>query len=399
MLSARIDLQRLRHIILGNPFVKTGILTLVDRNGREVFDGKRLDLSDRAIVAMAKEQLASNSRSLGVAPYARPNGEVMLGAYDFPRPFKWALLAELPQRDAYMAVEKMTRSLLLWGFIGLLVAILGAIILALTISRPILELDRVAIEVAKGNFAVRVVRGVRLNDEIGELARRMNEMVVGLAERLQLEKFVSGGTMAAIRVSEEHRVRLGGTRQRATMLFADIRGYTNFAEEHEPDVVIEVLNFYFEHLTKLVKDHGGDVDKFVGDQILAVFQGVDAETNAVCCALAMQAKMRALSADRPIWNLTIGVGINTGEVIIGAMGSQERMDFTVLGREVNLAARLCSTADPGQILISEDTRRALTVRETLDLRALPALHIKGKSKAVPVYQVTANEMLPIAAGQ
>ncbi len=213
----------------------------------------------------------------------------------------WAILVEKNQRDAYLAIDKMTESLALWGLIGLAVAGAGAVALALGMSRPILEIDRVAVEVAKGNFAIRVVRGVRLKDEIGDLARRMNEMIVGLNERFQLEKFVSGGTMAAIRTSEHEGVQLGGARRRATMLFCDIRGYTAFAERHEPDVVVDVLNFYFQHLTDLVTQHHGDVDKFVGDQIVAVFQGDDMESDAVACALAMQQKMAELSRERPEW--------------------------------------------------------------------------------------------------
>ena len=120
-------------------------------------------------------------------------------------------MVERPEQDAYLAVAKMTRSLLWWGAAGLAVAVLGAVALSIAISRPILEIDRAAAEVARGNFAVRVVRGLRQNDEIGDLARRMNEMIVGLAERFHLERFVSGGTMAAIRMSGNQAVQLGGT--------------------------------------------------------------------------------------------------------------------------------------------------------------------------------------------
>ena len=91
ILSARIDLRRLQEIIAGNPFAKTGVLTVVDRNGHQVLDPKRQDLGSHAIVAEALGLLSSSSRSLGVEPYARPDGEVMLGAYAFPRPFRWAV--------------------------------------------------------------------------------------------------------------------------------------------------------------------------------------------------------------------------------------------------------------------------------------------------------------------
>ena len=398
-LTARIDLHRLRELVSDDPFTRSGFITVVDRTGHEVFDPERRDLGGYAIVAEAIGALSSTSRSLGVAPYPRPDGEVMLGAYAFPRPFKWAVLVERRQRDAYLAVERMTRSLVLWGSAGLAVAVLGAIALAFAISRPILEIDRVAAAVAGGDLTARVVRGVRLNDEIGGLARRINGMIVGLTERLHLEKFVSGGTMAAIRLSEHRGVRLGGTRCRATMLFCDIRGYTAFAEEHEPDLVVEVLNFYFQHLTGIVKQHGGDIDKFVGDQILAVFVGGGSEANAVRCALAMQAKMGELGADRPGRHLAVGIGVSTGEVVMGAMGSPDRMDYTVLGDAVNLAARLCSRAERGQVLVSRSTCEAVAGSEGLLVRALAPVQVKGKREPVAVYEAGPRPTAELADDQ
>jgi adenylate cyclase len=280
----------------------------------------------------------------------------------------------------------MTRSLLWWGAAGLTVAVLGAVALSFAISRPILEIDQVAAEVGRGNLAVRVVRGVHLKDEIGDLARRMNEMITGLGERLKLERFVSGGTMAAIRMSKNDAMELGGSRHRATMLFCDIRGYTAFAEQHEATMVVDVLNFYFQHLTGLVRDFKGDIDKFVGDQILAVFTGEGAEQRAVDCALAMQARMGELGVDRPDWNLAVGIGINTGDVIMGAMGSSERMDYTVLGDAVNVAARLCGMAGRHQVLVSDTTFGAIGDTGAFDVTPV-TLQLKGKREAALAYEV------------
>ena len=149
ILSARIDLRRLGEIIAGNPFTSTGAITVVDARGRQVLDPHRSDLSRYAIVTEALGLLSSTSRSLGVEPYARPDGEVMLGAYAFPRPFRWAVLVEQPEKDAYLAVAKMTRSLLWWGMGGLGVALLGAMALSFAISRPVLEIGRVAVAVGR----------------------------------------------------------------------------------------------------------------------------------------------------------------------------------------------------------------------------------------------------------
>jgi adenylate cyclase len=385
-LSARINLDPLKEMIETHPFTRTGFITIIDDAGRQLFDPTRTDLTDRDIVAEAVGLLTSGARLISVEPYRRPDGEVMLGAFAFPRPFEWAVIVEKRQRDAYLAIEKMLHSLGLWVVVGLAVAIAGALALALRISRPILKIGRVASEVAQGNFRARV-EGVRSRDEIGDLAGRMNDMVVGLNERFQLAKFVSGGTLAAIKLSDDQGVRLGGERRLVTMVFCDIRGYTAFAERHDPEVVVEVLNLYFQHLAELVVSHGGDIDKYVGDQIVAVFQGEDMVANAVRCALAMQRRMTELGSQHPDWDLAIGIGINTGEVIMGAMGSRERMDYTVLGDHVNLAARLCAQAGPGQTLLSHSSYRAIAGSSEFAVATLAPIAIKGKREPVAIYQV------------
>jgi adenylate cyclase len=385
-LSARIDLDPLKRMIENHPFARTGFITIVDAQGRQAFDPEQPDLTDRAIVAEAVDVLGSGARLISVEPYRRPDGEVMLGAFAFPRPFDWAVIVEKRQRDAYLAVEKMLQSLGLWVIVGLAVAVAGAIALALRISRPILKIDRVAKEVAEGNFQARV-EGVRSRDEIGDLARRMNEMVVGLNERFQLAKFVSGGTLAAIKLADHEGVRLGGERRLVTMVFCDIRGYTAFAERHDPEVVVEVLNLYFERLAELVVGHGGDIDKYVGDQIIAVFQGEEMVANALRCALAIHRRVAELASENPDWHLAVGIGINTGEVIMGAMGSRERMDYTVLGDHVNLAARLCAQAGPAQTLISESSCRAIAGSPEFAIAALPPIALRGKREPVAVYEV------------
>jgi adenylate cyclase len=395
-LSARIDLDPLKRMIESHPFARTGFITIVDEAGRQAFDPAETDLTDRAIVAEAVDVLDSGARLISVEPYRRPDGEVMLGAFAFPRPFDWAVIVEKRQRDAYLAIEKMLQSLGLWVVVGLAVAVAGAFALALRISRPILKIERVANEVAQGNFQARV-EGVRSRDEIGDLASRMNDMVVGLNERFQLAKFVSSGTLAAIKLADHQGVRLGGERRLVTMVFCDIRGYTAFAEQHDPEVVVEVLNLYFQHLADLVAGHGGDIDKYVGDQIIAVFQGEEMVANAVRCALAMQGQMAALAREHPDWHLAAGIGINTGEVIMGAMGSRERMDFTVLGDRVNLAARLCSQASAGQTLISDSSYEALADSPEFAITALAPIVVKGKSQPVAVYEVRAPAGHPSAA--
>lgn len=401
-LSARIDLHRMRAFISGHRFTQTGVITIVDADGRRLFDAAQPDMRHHEIIGEAIGALAAGRRAVRVAPYSRPDGDVMLGAYAFPRPVAWAVVVEKSQRIAYLPITRMTGNLLFWVLFGLGVATIGAIVMAVRMSGPILEIARVTVEVANGNFRAQVRGGARLKDEIGDLARRVNHMIAELNERFHLQKFVSGGTIAAIRGSKDAEIGLGGTRVCATMLFCDIRGYTAFAEHHAPDTVVEVLNFYFQHLADLVTANAGDIDKFVGDQILAVFRGNGMERNAVRCALAMQRKMAELSQDRPEWSLAVGIGINTGEVTMGAMGSRQRMDYTVLGDAVNLAARLCSKSDRGGILIGQNCYGAIAGSPEFDVKALAPMPLKGKKQPVLVYEVrstlTATRAVGLSAG-
>jgi adenylate cyclase len=388
VLSARIDLGRLRDLIAQHPLARQrGFVAILDGDGAEILNSGRVDLDQFDLKSEAVAVLDTGSRLISVEPYAnRETGERILAGYAFPRVFDWAVLVGKSEADAYAAVNMMIESLGLWVLGGLAIAIGGAVVFALGISRPILEIDRVAGEVARGNLRARV-QGVRSKDEIGDLGRRMNDMIVGLSERFQLEKFVSGGTLAAIKVADHQGVALGGEKRLATMLFCDIRGYTAFAEKRDPEVVVEVLNFTFQRQADIVSKHHGDIDKFVGDQIVAVFLGEDMVLNACLCALEIQEAMAELGREHPDWGLAVGIGINAGEVIMGAMGSSNRMDYTVLGDAVNLAARLCSHAARGQTLLPAASFAAIADRPELVADALPSILVKGKSEQIRVYAI------------
>ncbi len=386
ILSARLNLERLSDFIKDHRFQKTGEITLVDQAGKRILHPEQSDLADVNIVAEALKVLTSGSRVISVRPFARPDGEVMLGAFSFPRPFKWGVIVEKNEEDAYFAVAVMFNSLLFWMGIGLSASVAGALVFSLRMSRPILAIGDAAIEVTKGNFQARV-KNVRSKDEIGDLAARINEMIVQLNERFQLQKFVSEETMSAIQRSDEEGVKLGGDRRMVAILFADIRGYTQFSDGRDPEEVVDVLNHYFQSQAEIVTANRGDIDKFVGDQLMAIFAEGNMAMNAVKCALAIQDVMVDLSKQNPEWNLDIGIGVDVGEVVVGAMGSRDRMDYTVLGDHVNIAARLCSSAAPKQTLISDSVHDSVRAAKTLTIKALTPIKVKGKAKALKVYDV------------
>jgi adenylate cyclase len=318
----------------------------------------------------------------------------MLGAYAFPRAFPWAVVTELDERDAYAVVSQMTANTALIGALGLGAAVIAAFVFSRQLTRPILRIGEAARMVGQGDFTPRIA-GVRRRDEIGDLAARMNEMIGELSERIELMKFVSRGTVSAIQAAGTAPMGRGGERRRLTVLFSDIRGYTAFSESVAPEMVVEALNLYLEAQTAIVVAHGGDVDKFVGDEVVALFQGEGMEARAIACALEIQRAMPALLEAHPDWNLHVGIGVNAGEVVLGAVGARERMDFTVLGDTVNLASRLCDAAPPDAVLVSGSVRDALAGDAALVFRPQAPLALKGKREPVPVF--TAAMASPAAA--
>jgi len=190
------------------------------------------------------------------------------------------------------------------------------------------------------------------------------------------------------------KINLGGDKRIATVFFADIRGYTSFSEGREPEEIIEILNEYFHEAVEQVVQHKGYIDKFIGDCIMAVW-GVpmvpekDDAINAVRCALAIQKTVR--SDKRKFFRnvasrLRIGIGINTGPLVAGNLGSMQRMDYSVIGDTVNLASRLEGVAGADEIIISHATRAQLG--DAFDFEERPAVRVKGKEKPIQVYNVT-----------
>jgi adenylate cyclase len=200
-------------------------------------------------------------------------------------------------------------------------------------------------------------------------------------------------------VASPDAIQLGGTTKVVTILFSDIRGFTTLAEGADPQKVVELLNDYFTEMTELVFENGGTLDKFMGDGLLALFGAPestpDDAVNAVRTAVQMQQRMVTLSQELTRYDfppISIGIGINTGEVTVGYIGSVRRTDYTAIGDAVNLAARLEGRAGPGQILISQPT--AELVSESLPTQSLGPIQVKGKKDPIQLHEVLWQDHRP-----
>ena len=199
-----------------------------------------------------------------------------------------------------------------------------------------------------------------------------------------MQKFVSQSTVEMIH--SHHAERQAGERRTLTLLFSDIRGFTNFADGRSPEDAVRVLNRHLRLQADLVKRFHGDVDKFMGDAVFAHFGGVDMALDAIRCAVEIQKTVAsAARLDPALPALSVGIGLATGEVTLGSIGSDDRLDYTAIGPAVNLASRLCSSADPGEILMSEATYAL--VRGLVAADAVPPLAVKGFATPLTAYRM------------
>jgi adenylate cyclase len=220
------------------------------------------------------------------------------------------------------------------------------------------------------------------------LARRIEEEALA---RARFQRLLSPA-IAELVVSGKVEVKQGGEPRVTTMLFSDIRGFTSRSELMQAGDIVQMLNDYFERMVEIVFKYEGTLDKFVGDEIMALFGAPvahpDDAVRAVRTALTMLDDLRAFNADRALQgkpSFEIGIGINTGDVVAGYIGSSKAMQYTVIGAPVNLAARLCSAAHGMQVLIAETTWNL--VKEEFEVRELEPIKPKGIAQPVRVFEV------------
>ena len=198
-----------------------------------------------------------------------------------------------------------------------------------------------------------------------------------------------------IEKNREQKLALGGKTIRATVLFSDIQGFTRLAETREPQRVVSFLNEYMTAMTQVIEQEGGIIDKFIGDGIMAIFiptyDGDNHALRAVRAGVGMQQRLVLLKAQwaesRPeLVDLQTRVGLNTGEVVAGNIGSETRMDYTVVGDNVNLASRVESNGRGGEVHMSEAVY--LDVKDEVKTRNLGSITVKNRVQPVQVYAAT-----------
>lgn len=284
---------------------------------------------------------------------------------------QWVIVVQTPA-DVVLAPLGETRIVVLAGLAAAALLAIGlAILFARRTVRPITALSLFAADLAARRFDRRVP--FERSDELGALARDLDHTARALesseaqireetAIRLDLGRFLPSELVDKV-VEREHAMQLGGRRMRISVLFADVVAFTPLAEELPPERVVALLNELFTLLTGVIFRHGGTVDKFLGDSVMALFGApephADHATRALLTAEDMLAYVETASAG---WakkydvRVQLAIGIASGDAVVGNVGSESRMDYTAIGDVVNIAARLEAIARPGQILTTEATR-------------------------------------------
>jgi adenylate cyclase len=285
--------------------------------------------------------------------------------------------------DQNITVHRLAIVMVVLGGTGIAVGLLAVTVAARTTADPIDSVRRALAEVQEGDFDVRVP--VYDGSQIGQLQLGFNRMVNGLAEREKIRD--AFGAYVDPDVAEhilEEGTNLAGEQVEVTLMFIDIRDFTGFAEETPADEVVSALNELFEQIVPIIHDQGGRVDKFVGDGLLAVFGAPRRQEDHADHALAT-----ALQIARDVKSehgLKIGIGLNSGTVVAGNLGGAGRLEFSVIGDPVNVAARVeAATKDTGdQILIAERTKELLGDSHP-ELAERSGIELKGKREKVRVY--------------
>lgn len=275
------------------------------------------------------------------------------------------------------------------GGLALFLALISATFLSRQLSNPIRALSAATNAIRQGQLDTRVP--VRGRDELADLARSFNAMAGELRQKERfrelLEK-VSDEAVAQAMISGSLDVQLGGELKEVSVLFCDVRGFSALAERLPPGTLITLLNAHMTLMTEVIRDCSGVVDKFIGDEVMALFgalksYGNDA-ANAARAALRIVEERERGNAGAEV-PFRVGIGIATGQVIAGCLGATHRLNYTVLGSRVNLASRLCDLAGPGQIVVDEATRERLG--GAFRTSSLPPVTLKGFAQPVQAYRL------------
>ncbi len=319
----------------------------------------------------------------------------------------WGILAEIDEKEIFVPLIQIRNRLMILSPVLVLFIILLSWLVSRSIIKPLKLLLGATSRLRKGDMSARAP--IVSSDEVGDLARSFNTMADELQKAYsnlnekseimenltsKLAKYLSPQVYRSI-FSGKTDVKIEARRKKLTVFFSDIKGFTTITDTLESEALSGLLNHYFTEMSEIALRYGGTIDKYMGDAIMIFFGDPESKgerEDAIACvtmAIEMRERMKYL---RKKWEdegisggLQIRIGINTGHCTVGNFGSENRLDYTIIGGTVNLASRLETTAEPDQILISYETYAL--VKDKIACEPKGEIHVKGIARAIKTFQV------------
>ncbi len=357
------------------------------------------DMPERKQLLAALEKVKTTDRptqvEMGKTPFV-----TLLEKLDV-RNGKAAVALQRNLKEELAPFRSLETLLIIIGLAGLLLSVLAVGGIADSLSQPVLRLVKNAHRVESGDYTSQPSGELSRRDELGQLARSFQTMTAGLAERDRVRDLLGKVTSPAIAAELTRRqLTLGGEEKKVTILFCDLRDFTPLSEQLTPAQLLEVLNAYFTTMSQIVDAHGGVVDKYIGDAVMALFgaplEMSDQASQAIETALEMAVALKELN--QRLFHgdgraLRLGIGIHTAVVVAGNIGSPERYNYTVIGDGVNVASRLeALTRQPDydtDIIVSAETLAEST--KSFRTRVLGEVSVKGKQQLVKIHALLARD--------
>ena len=405
IVSADVSLEWPTWLVASMRLGRTGYGFIMSDIGTIVTHPREEWIMRQSIFSLAEEYGDSRLRRIGRDMIREKSGFVELGstltgedafiAYArIPSP-GWSLGAVFPRSEIFEEVCVLyERTVLLAGFGVVLLLIVSALV-ARSMARPLLHMSEATRKVVRGDLDIDL-SGIRRKDEVGQLARDFTRMTAGLKERDRIRdtfgRYLTREVVDRLLESKDG-LRLGGEAREISMIMSDLRGFTALTSSRKPEEVINFLNCYLGKMVDILMEHRGIIDEIIGDGILAFFGAPEPMENhaasAVACALKMQAAMKEVNESNEaegLPRLEMGVAVNTGEVIVGNIGSEKRSKYGAVGLQVNFTGRAESFAVGGQVLVTKATYEELS--DILRVRKVLKVEMKGMSGKVELYDIT-----------
>jgi adenylate cyclase len=416
VIDVTIELGRLSRFLAGVPVGQTGTVAIIDgadnimaspepaqRVAEEAGHMRNLDSIDAKqspLLAVARDAIAANRMKLSayksmtplaLEPYPAADGAVYFVTFT-PLDFRdWKIVTVIPEKDFLANIDRNTRRLL-WYVAGFTLAmILAAILLAdRLIGRPLLRIAR-DLHHIEGFRLERITRVASPLRELDDLSAAMMQMAQGLTS---FQKYLPTELVRTL-VSQGIEAKPGGQQQTLTVLFADLTGFTSLSERLGPEIV-PVLTQYLSGASHVIAAESGTIDKFIGDAVMAFWgapmpheQPAEAACRAALACSKAVAEIRVPGTDGRPAPLSLRIGINTGVMLVGNIGSEERLNYTVIGDAVNLASRLeaVNKVYGTQTIIGEATRRAAGA--AIRVRELDTVAVYGRHEGVAIFELLA----------